>query len=77
MSDHFGVPFTSHMAKGGHWYYPVKIGDDTFNLEISSWSTKTAVIGKECGLVCDVPKKYDHGSYPYRGQTTLASWKDF
>ena len=62
-------PFKSTDAKTGHYYYPVTIGKNDFNLQISSYGTKTAVVGKECRLACNVPEHFDHGTGSYTGET--------
>merc|ERR1719272_2021376 len=64
-------PFTSARAKGGHFYYNVGIAGSVFPLQISSYGSKTAVVGNECALACNVTQKYDHGNNTYVGQVTL------
>lgn len=61
------TPFTSTRAGTGHYYYPVSIRGKTYPLQISSYGTKTTVVGEECRLACQVPIKYDHTPLSYNG----------
>ena len=54
------TPFTCTRAKNGHYYYPVKINYQEVKLGITSWSAKTAVIGDDCRLACEVPYQLKH-----------------
>lgn len=61
------TPFTSTRAGTGHYFYPMSIGGKTYPMQISSYGTKTAIVGEECRLACEVPLKYDHGDKSYIG----------
>ena len=71
------TPFRSTAAKKGHYYYPVSIANKEFNLAISSYGSKTAVVGDECRLECQVPARFSHGTTPYAGEVTLNYFKSF
>ena len=45
----------------GHFYYPLEIGANTYNMQVSSYGTVVGVISTFCGrgnLVCNVDNKY-------------------
>ena len=46
-------------------------------MQLSSYGSKTAFVGLECALACDVPKKFNSTGRHYIGEETLTAFKTF
>jgi len=71
------VPFKSTNAKNGHFHYPLSFGGFTYDMQISAFGERTAIVGNECRLACYVPITFDHGDSKYESEVIENSFKSF